>query len=114
MSEKKPEIIKTLSKDVKADMVVQVPAERAKVLKVEPLSKSMPTMSKGVLKIDFEMISGINKGNKGSFVTKEDDKLDVVPEVKNLWDRLFTAGIGILIGTFGALCYGMFAQGLGI
>lgn len=108
MSDKKPEIVKTLAKDIKIDDTVQVPAERAKVVSIEPLNKTLPTMSKGLLKIEVVMTSGINKGNKTSFVSKEDDKLDVVPKLSSWGDYIKGALGTILVLAVVGLCYALF------
>lgn len=107
-SEKKPEMIKTLAKDIKPEMVIEVPAERAKVLKIEPLNKSIPTMSKGLYRIEVEMVSGINNGNKTSFVSKEDDKLLVIPNVRSWADFIKGSLSTTLFLCMGVLCYGFF------
>ncbi len=107
---KKPEIIKTLAKDLVKDDVIQVPAERAKITKIEPMSKSMPTMAKGILKVEVEMVSGINKGNKTAFVTKEDDKLDKIPQNTNWADYIKGALGATLFLALGSLCIALFTD----
>lgn len=107
-----PEIVKVLAKDVKTDTIIKVPAEQAKVVNIEALSKTMNTATKGLIRVDVVMTTGINKGNKTYFVINGDEKLDTIPENFNLWKCLTSVGAYAVVAMVGALCYGLFSDKL--